>query len=94
MFSIDIDDKRHLLIVPSGVLTGPPFLLLVAEPLMAPEPNDQASATETSAIHSQPFSRSPALPHERAPACRRYFHRQKLVTRWSRAAPSWVGAAS
>jgi hypothetical protein len=26
-----IDDRRHLLIVPSGVLTGLPFHLLVAE---------------------------------------------------------------
>src|SRR5262249_29149603 len=36
-----IDDKRHLVIVPSGVLTGLPFHLLVAEPPMAPEPNNR-----------------------------------------------------
>src|SRR5262249_10529328 len=36
-----IDDKRHLLIVPSGVLTGLPFHLLVAEPPMTPQPNGQ-----------------------------------------------------
>jgi hypothetical protein len=35
-----IDDKRHLLIVPSGVLTGLPFHLLVAEPPKGSEPND------------------------------------------------------
>jgi tetratricopeptide (TPR) repeat protein len=34
-----IDDKRHLLIVPSGVLTGLPFHLLVVEPPMTPLPN-------------------------------------------------------
>ena len=36
-----IDDKRHLLIVPSGVLTGLAFHLLVAEPPMGSEPNDR-----------------------------------------------------
>src|SRR5262245_42045450 len=34
-----IDHKLHLLIVPSGALTGLPFHRLVAEPPMAPEPN-------------------------------------------------------
>jgi tetratricopeptide (TPR) repeat protein/CHAT domain-containing protein len=34
-----IDDKRHLLIVSSGVLTGLPFHLLVTEPPTTPRPN-------------------------------------------------------
>src|SRR5262245_61028452 len=33
------DDKRHLLIVPSGVLTGLPFHLLVTESPATPRPN-------------------------------------------------------
>jgi CHAT domain-containing protein/Tfp pilus assembly protein PilF len=36
-----IDDKRHLLIVPSGVLTGLPFHLLVTEPPATHQPNGQ-----------------------------------------------------
>jgi hypothetical protein len=36
-----IDNKRHLIIVPSGVLTGLPFHLLVAEPPATPKPNGQ-----------------------------------------------------
>jgi CHAT domain-containing protein/tetratricopeptide (TPR) repeat protein len=40
-----IDDRRHLLIVPSGVLTGLPFHLLVMEPPATPNPNGQQLQT-------------------------------------------------
>src|SRR5262249_25520810 len=39
-----IDDKRHLLIVPSGVLTGLPFHLLVAEPPRTEPTNRQLAS--------------------------------------------------
>jgi tetratricopeptide (TPR) repeat protein len=45
-----IDDKRHLLIVPSGILTGLPFHLLVAEPPKGSEPNDSQLQSYREAI--------------------------------------------
>jgi hypothetical protein len=44
-----IDDKRHLLIVPSGVLTGLPFHLLVTEPPATPIPRGSRSRCHTTA---------------------------------------------